>query len=129
MRNDVQRGLITESKFILAMAERGIGIAYPFHRTHRYDYLIFINNKWRTVQVKSSRLVDRGDGRKRKHITIQLTTRSGGKKQGRYKKGDFDLLFTTFGDWAWLIPFEELGNNRMRCIIDTLRLNKYKRRI
>ena len=126
MRPDVQKGLIQESRFLLIMTEHYIDVAIPFHKTQRYDYLILVDSKWYTVQVKSSRLENRGDGRERKHITVQLTTRSDGKKQGRYKKGDFDFLFTTFENRAWLIPFKVLGNNRMRCRVDTLRLKQYE---
>lgn len=54
MNNKLKNGYITEEKFILECLSRNIPISRPIYNVEPYDFIIEINGKFLSIQVKKS---------------------------------------------------------------------------
>lgn len=54
MNNKLKNGYITEEKFILECLNRNIPISRPIYNVEPYDFIIEINGKFLSIQVKKS---------------------------------------------------------------------------
>ena len=54
MFEKLKNGYIAEERFILECLERNIPISRPIYNTEPYDFIIEVNNKFLSIQVKKS---------------------------------------------------------------------------
>lgn len=54
MFDKLKNGYMAEERFILECLERNIPISRPIYNTEPYDFIIEVNNKFLSIQVKKS---------------------------------------------------------------------------
>lgn len=54
MFSKLKNGYLTEEKFIIECLERDIPISRPIYNTEPYDFIIEVNNRFLSIQVKKS---------------------------------------------------------------------------
>ena len=108
-----RKGELAELSFLLWCTENNLEVAEPIRTTLPYDYILRIENEWKTVQVKAAYFHEnnnrwhvmvcrpRSPAKLKERAKVRVTT----AKERLYEKGDFDLLFTTNGEHSWLVPF------------------------
>ena len=60
MFNKLKNGYLTEEKFIIECLERDIPISRPIYNTEPYDFIIEVNNRFLSIQVKKSWIDKKG---------------------------------------------------------------------
>jgi len=103
-------GLKAELIFELISIEKRWQIAKALNPIAPYDYLIYLDDQWRTVQVKTIYNRRTKNGYEKIGRLYHGSKRSNYTPERRYKEGDFDLLFTTDGNQHWLIPYYLINN-------------------
>jgi hypothetical protein len=127
-RNGAVIGQIAELHFEILSFVKGWEIARALQTTAPYDYLLKMDDKWKTVQVKSIHEHTRkykNIWRHERRILLFRKSRKTPLKRRRYKTGDFDFLFATTGHDHWLIPYEEIDGATV-VLVDQPRFKKYR---
>lgn len=101
----LDKGALSEARFIFEATKRGWEVCQPFHQRNAYDFLIRLapHLSWQSVQVKTAGFNPGHNGKAR----VQVQVLRGSRKRS-YVKGDFDLLFVAHEEKCWLIPWEAI---------------------
>lgn len=109
----ITQGILAESIFITECIKRDIEIYRPVVDKHGCDFIIFSNNQFIKVQVKSCSYADM---RYPKKPTYKINVRKGKNARDSYSKGDFDILacYIIPLDLWYLIPFKDITATTIR---------------
>lgn len=101
MDRRLQKGYSAEERFILACLERNIPISRPVFNVEPYDFVIEVNNKFKSIQIKTFYR-----GSKSQH-TVELRntnySRNGRRAVGYHKDVDYLVIPLNESDW-FIIP-------------------------
>lgn len=98
MNDKLKNGYITEEKFILECLKRNIPISRPIYNVEPYDFVIRINGKFVSVQVKKSWMDKRG-----LNIVCIKSSYPRSAKTRIVNKESADYLAVLVGDADWYI--------------------------
>lgn len=104
------RGDINELQCILDFQKRGYYCSIPFSGSCRYDVIVDINNKLYRIQCKSS-IYHEEDGTLRMDAT-RSTTNTKKTTRYTYSKEEIDYFYTSWKEYSFLIPVEEVSTNK-----------------
>ena len=101
MDRRLQKGYSAEERFILACLERNIPISRPVFNVEPYDFIIEINNKFKSVQIKT---IYNGS---KSQYTVELRntnySHNGRRAVGSHKDVDYLVIPLNKSDW-FIIP-------------------------
>lgn len=119
------KGMEQEARFVWEMTKLNIIVASPTCHNLPFDFVLLFNKHWVTVQVKSCHHFTPNNRPNQRILVVDMHRRAGGKRTQPYLKTDFDYLFTSHEDKAWLIPFDIIAKNQRRFSLDQKRLDTY----
>ncbi len=93
----LSRGAASELAFAATCEAMGWATAWPTRHAVPYDLLVHLEGDWRTVQVKTARLLDG-------YLVADLR-HGGGGRRGTYGPDAFDVLGVVYGRRVWAIPW------------------------
>lgn len=100
MNDKLKNGYVTEEKFILECLQRNIPISRPIYNVESYDFVIEVNKKFISVQVKKSWVDKKG----RNIVTIKSSyPRSTKTKVVNKDSADYLAVLVNYWDW-YIIP-------------------------
>lgn len=100
--NSRVNGEIAELEFVKKCLVLGIDIAKPIIDTG-YDFLIYIEESWKRVQVKQASIYSPSSTYK--YYRVDLT---GGRQDIEEYKKNFDYVAIVRDSYVWLIPCSEI---------------------
>ena len=110
MDNSLIKGDINELHCILNFQKRGYYCSIPFSGSCRYDVVVDINNQLYRIQCKASSYREE-DGILVMSATRQ-TTNTSQTMRYKYSKEEIDYFYTSWGDYSFLIPVEEVSTGK-----------------
>lgn len=110
MDDTLIRGDVNELQCILDFQKRGYYCSIPFSGSCRYDVIADIQNKLLRIQCKSSTYHEE-DGTLRISTTRQ-TTNTQKTIRYTYSKDEIDYFYTSWKDYSFLIPVEEVSTSK-----------------
>lgn len=110
MDDTLIRGDVNELQCILDFQKRGYYCSIPFSGSCRYDVIADIQNKLLRIQCKSSTYHEE-DGTLRISTTRQ-TTNTQKTTRYTYSKDEIDYFYTSWKDYSFLIPVEEVSTSK-----------------
>lgn len=100
MNNKLKNGYVAEEKFILECLSRNIPISRPIYNVEPYDFVIEVNGKFVSVQVKKSWVDKKG----RNIVSIKSSyPRSSKTKFVSKESSDYLAVLVNYWDW-YIIP-------------------------
>lgn len=98
MNDKLKNGYIAEEKFILECLQRNIPISRPIYNVESYDFVIEVNGKFLSIQVKKS-WVDK----KNRNIVCLKSSYPRSTKTKYVNKNSADYLAVLVNYWDWYI--------------------------
>lgn len=100
MNSKLKNGYVTEEKFILECLSRDISISRPIYNVEPYDFVIKVNGKFVSVQVKKSWTDKQG----KNIVSIKSSyPRSSKTKYVNTTSCDYLAVLVDYWDW-YIIP-------------------------
>lgn len=109
MYEKLKNGYAAEEKFVLCCIEKNIPISRPIFNTEPYDFIIEINGKFKSVQVKKSWK----DGKNRNVVCLKSSYPRSCKRRlvGENKNVDFLAVLVNYWEW-YIIPTSAIENKK-----------------
>lgn len=104
------RGDINELQCILDFQKRGFYCSIPFSGSCRYDVVVDINNQLYRIQCKCSSYIEE-EGILSMSGTRQTINTTKTIKY-KYSKEEIDYFYTSWENYSFLIPVEEVSTNK-----------------
>ena len=104
--NNKRKGILTETQCLLSLLENKIDVSIPYGDNFRYDFIIDIDNKLYKVQCKTSRVT------RNKAYEISTTSSNWKTKEKKNYKNDVDFFITMIEDKCYLIPIEDINEQK-----------------
>jgi len=103
----MDKGAISEARFIMEAFKMGWEVAKPFHHSQGYDFVIREKPgfPWETIQVKTAYWDTNGRGKRIKAVSLRRCNEKGSRP---YKDGDFCWLFVVDENQCWCIPWSDI---------------------
>ena len=102
------RGDVNELQCILDFQKRGLYCSIPFSGSCRYDVVVDIDNILYRIQCKASSYSEE-EGVLKMNAT-RATTNTQKTTRYTYTKDEIDFFYTSWKDYSFLIPVEEVSN-------------------
>ena len=101
MFSKLKNGYLTEEKFIIECLERNIPISRPIYNTEPYDFIIEVNNRFLSIQVKKSWVDKKG----RNIVCLKSSYPRSNKinRVGEHENVDYIAILVGSQDW-YIIP-------------------------
>lgn len=121
MNVKLKNGYLAEEKFALECLSRNIPISRPLYNTEPYDFIIEIDGKFKSVQVKKS-WVDK-DGRCIACLKTSYPRSKVSHTVGECENIDYLAVLVKYWDW-YIIPREYIKDVKSNICVSTK--GKYK---
>lgn len=105
-------GDVNELKCILDFESRGYYTSIPFSGSSRYDVIVDIEGKLLRIQCKSSHLY-KNDETSIEFDATRSTTNTQKTTRYKYSKEEIDYFYTSYKDYGFLIPVEEVSTSKI----------------
>lgn len=122
MFDKLKNGYVAEEKFTLECLTRNIPISKPLYNTEPYDFVIEVNGKFVSVQVKKSWKDKKG----RNVVCVKTSYPRSRKSMSVGKQNNVDYLAILVDYWDWyIIPRLEIEN--VKSTMSVSEKGRYKR--
>jgi len=107
-------GVKNELKAASYFAGKGFEVYWPMHTQSRCDFIIYKNEYFNKVQVKTATWSKTGE-----HLYLQCRLKNRNKYGTVYLEGDFDWIVFIDGERMWATGWEEVEGLSSVCLDST----------
>ena len=104
-------GAATEHRVAAFFLSNGYEVWWPSRGQSRADFVVEKGGRFQKVQAKTAH-IETGDTNT--YVRVRLSKPSRGSRP--YEAGDFDLLAVRLADALWIVPAEDLPDQKTLCL-------------
>lgn len=121
MFEKLKNGYMAEEKFALECLSRDIPISRPLYNTEPYDFIVEVNGRFKSIQVKKSWVDKKG----RNIVCVKTSYPRSEKIQTVGEHDNVDYLAVLVGYWDWyIIPRSNIASVKSNICVSAK--GKYK---